>query len=98
MSEDVGDWAPLLNRDDLTRELSLEQYVKEQVEESESMDATSRQLLDEFVQSITLVAQAGDSWWEWVRGPENQVPKMQMGGLALVRNGSIVWATMTWIS
>jgi hypothetical protein len=40
-------------------------------------------------------AQDGDEWWEWIMGDE---PLMQMGGLALVRNGRVVWTDTGWIS
>src|ERR1700761_1105211 len=89
------DWTDLVGCEDLTREISLKQYVEHQLDECESMGADSREMLDEFVRSIEGLALPGDSWWEWVQGTERL---RQMGGLAIVRNRAIVWATVTWIS
>lgn len=41
------------------------------------------------------LARPGDEWWTWISGTE---PLMQMGGLALVRAGKIIWARQDWIS
>jgi len=61
--------------------------------------------LVELVEAQTIVAthkapllalvQPGDEWWQWVQGSE---PLMQTGGLALVRNGIVVWARLDWMS
>jgi hypothetical protein len=96
----MEDWSQLISSNDLKREISLDSYVEEQLSEmsgnnSPSVIADARQRLAEFVREAAKHAQPGDSWWEWVEGTERL---MQTGGLAVVRNGTIVWATMTWIS
>jgi hypothetical protein len=102
MDDESDDWTDLIRRDDLKRELPLDSYIEEQLNElvsynspSPSYIAETRQRLEAFVRKAEKHAQPGDSWWEWVQGT---VPQMQTGGLAVVRNGKIVWATMTWIS
>ncbi len=100
MDDERDDWTDLVSHEDLTREISLESYVEEQLRElyglnSQSNVDDSRQRLEAFVRNVAKYATPGDSWWEWVQGTE---PLMQMGGLAVVRKGTIVWATVTWIS
>jgi hypothetical protein len=98
--DDEEDWSDLIVHGDLKREVTLDSYVEEQLSElscgnQPEVIADSHQRLLAFVRDIQGRAQAGDTWWEWVKGTE---PLMQQGGLAVVRNGKIVWATMTWIS
>ena len=98
--DETEDWSELVSFSNLKREISLELYVEDQLSElrglnSQSTIDNSRERLDEFVRNVAQYAQPGDCWWEWVIGTE---PLRQMGGLAVVRNGTIVWATMTWIS
>ena len=91
----MEDWTELVSREDLKREVSPQAYADEQLSECKTVTDDVRQRLQEFVLELEQHAQAGDSWWEWIQGTE---PLMQMGGLAVIRNGTIVWATMTWIS
>ena len=93
----IGRLVHLITNTDLKREITLETSVRDQL--SELGDSThvsnARQKLDKFVRELVPLARPGDRWWEWVQGTE---PLMQQGGLALVRDGEIIWATMTWIS
>jgi hypothetical protein len=91
----MEDWTGLVSRDDLKRELSPQAYAEELLSEFETVTDDIRRRLQEFVLKVEEHAQPGDNWWEWLQGTE---PLMQRGGLAVVRNGTIVWATMTWIS
>src|SRR5690242_15632723 len=98
---DNEDWMNSIRIEELTREISLDAYADEQVAELAAANndpeeiAEARSRMEGFVQSIRHHAAAGDACWEWVSGTE---PLMQSGGLAVVRNGKIVWGTMTWIS
>jgi hypothetical protein len=98
--DDEEDWSDLITHADLKREITLDLYLDEQMSEfsadlPQSDRAEQRQRLEEIISERRERAWAGDSWWEWVLGTQ---PLSQMGGLALVRDGKIVWATMTWIS
>jgi hypothetical protein len=98
MKDENDDWSDIISPEDLKRELSLSSYVEEQLSELYELNppsaiAETRQRLETFVREIECHAQAGDSWWEW----EWTEPKITTGGLAVVRNCQIVWATMTWI-
>jgi hypothetical protein len=101
MEEVMEDWTKLIGQDDLKRAITLDHYINEQLRELSSHNnsparlADARQRLQSFVQKIEGYAEPDDVWWEWVQGTEQL---MQTGGLAVVRNGTIVWATMTWIS
>jgi hypothetical protein len=96
----MEDCTDLISHKDLKREVTLNSYVEDQLNElaglnSPSAIADSRLRLEAFVRKIEGKAEPGDSWWEWVQGTE---PLRQTGRLAVVRNGTIVWATRTWIS
>jgi hypothetical protein len=91
----MDDWTELVSRKDLKRELSPQAYAEEQLSEFTTDIDDVRRRLQEFVLKLEEHAQPGDSWWEWIQGTE---PLRQMGGLAVIRNGTIVWATMKWIS
>ena len=88
------DQSGMVNREDLTRRITLDEFF------SYSMEMVRRGLRGTVCgrpkqTELEERAQPGDEWWEWVMGTE---PLMQTGGLALVRDGSIVWACNTWIS
>ncbi len=95
----MEDWTDLVSLKNLTRELSLQDYVDEQICEAAIHDSPNiteiHQGLTIFVQQLKERTQPGDQWWEWIQGTE---PMRQMGGPAVVRDGTIAWATMTWIS
>jgi hypothetical protein len=98
--EDDEDYSALVRWEDLTHQFSLESYVDDQLRELYGDNlptrvAERRQSMETFLQKLRCRTKPGDSWWDWVQGSE---PLMQTGGVALVRNGAIVWATTTWIS
>jgi hypothetical protein len=56
-----------------------------------------RKLVRDEMQVLQSMAQAGDEWWLWT--DRLDVPEgMQCGGIALVRDGEVVWAKQTWLS
>jgi hypothetical protein len=86
--------------EDLKREITLDAYVRERIEELTGLNPpeaveNARQRLEQFVREIRGHAEPGDTWWEWTRGTEFL---MQQGGLAVVRDGKIIWSKMTWRS
>ena len=54
-----------------------------------------RPVVDEKKGSLEALMEPGDEWYEWVGGSQ---PLMQVGGLALVRKGLVIWARQEWIS
>jgi hypothetical protein len=87
-------WIDLVMREMLTRRVTLDEYFAERMELVRrgrvAQSAIGRDKAD-----LEARAQPSDEWWEWVMGTE---PLMQMGGLALVREGGVVWARNDWIS
>jgi len=88
------DWTDLVTHEMLARRVTLDDYF------APSMDLVRKGHVAEATinrnrAKLEALAQVGDEWWEWVMGTE---PLMQMGGLALVRAGRVVWARNTWIS
>ena len=88
------DWIDLVKHEMLTCRVTLDEYF------AESMELVRRGRLaqaavDRNRAELEARAQLGDEWWEWVMGT---VPLMQMGGLAIVRDGKLVWARNDWIS
>jgi hypothetical protein len=78
----------------LTRRITLDEHF------AEYLDLVQRGLVDQALidgerAQLAARAQPGDEWWEWLLGTE---PLRQMGGIALVRHGKVVWAKNTWIS
>jgi hypothetical protein len=88
------DWTDLVKRERLTRRVTLDEYFAEWLELVRRGRA-SQSDIDRNRAGLEGRAQPGDEWWAWVMGTE---PLMQMGGLALVRNGGVVWARNDWIS
>jgi hypothetical protein len=78
----------------LTRRVTLDEYVAER-EEWVCKGYTTRSAVDCDRARLEERTQPHDQWWEWVLGTE---PLMQMGGIALVRYGQVVWARNDWIS
>ena len=98
--DEVEDWSDIISREDLKREIDLDSYADDQVSElygnnPPEVISAARQRLQAFVRKIRKHARPGDTWQEWVQGTE---PSMQQGGLAVIRDEEIVWATMTRIS
>jgi hypothetical protein len=88
------DCTEIVGLKDLTQSTSLDDYFQRDLElvrkgHIKREDIAQRRAILEGIEA------SGGQWWEWVHG---NVPQMQSGGLALVREGRIVWATMTWIS
>ncbi len=88
------DWTGLVTPDMLTRRLTLDEYFAERSEWTRKR-YVAQSAVDRDQAQLEARARPGDEWWEWVLGTE---PLMQMGGLALVRCGRIVWARQDWIS
>jgi hypothetical protein len=88
------DWTDLVKREMLTRPLTLDEYFAEGMELIRR-GRIAQSAIDRDRAQLEARRQAGDEWWEWVMGTE---PLMQMGGLALVRDGEVVWARNDWIS
>ncbi len=91
---DDDDWTDLVTPEMLTRRVTLDEYFAESMEllikgrlEKSAIDRSRAQLEARM--------EPGDEWWEWLLGTE---PLRQMGGVALVRNGAIIWARHDWIS
>lgn len=88
--EDDDNYAEFLTLQDCTLKLTLDEYFREK--QTLGIEQSRIDCLRVMLESRAI---PGDQWWEWVRGTE---PMMQYGGIALVRNGAIVWARETWIS
>ena len=96
----MEDWSELVLPEDLRRQTTLEAYLANDLAQpgphtSPDTAAYIRRRSEEIKSELEELARPGDSWWEWIQGDE---PLMQSGGLALVRDGKIVWATQMWIS
>ena len=93
-SQEGDDWTDLVTNARLSRRVTLEEYFAGTLElVRKGLVAQSR--VDQDRAHLEARTQTGDEWWEWVLG---SAPLMQMGGLALVRAGTIVWARLDWIS
>jgi hypothetical protein len=88
------DWTDLVKREMLTRKVSLDEYFAETIELARR-GRVAQSVIDRNRAALDGRAQPGDEWWEWVMGTQ---PLMQIGGLALVRDGGVVWARNDWIS
>jgi len=91
---EMDDWTDLVKKEMLVKRITLDEYYLE------SMDLVQKGRIEKAAlekdrAELEARAQSGDEWWEWLVGTE---PLRQMGGLALVRNGSINWARNDWIS
>jgi hypothetical protein len=88
------DWTDLVAHEMLTRRITLDKYFAESLE-LVAKGRLDRSAVDGDRAQLEGRAQPGDEWWEWVIGTE---PLRQIGGVALVRGGAIVWARDDWIS
>ncbi len=79
----------------LNRRVMLDEYFGERLEWVRKGRIAQSAVEQDRVRLEARAQPGGDEWWEWVMGTE---PLMQMGGLALVRGGCIVWARNDWIS
>lgn len=94
MLGEEDDWADIVTPNMLLRRVTLDEYFAERAE-GVRKGYLSQAAVDRDRVQLEARAQAQDEWWEWVLGTE---PLMQMGGLAVVRCGSVVWARNDWIS
>ena len=88
------DWTDLVKREMLTRRVTLDEYFADSVE-FVRQGRMAQSVIDGDRAELEGRAHPGDEWWEWIMGTE---PLRQMGGLALVRDGGVVWARNDWIS
>ena len=91
---DNDDWADLVTREMRTRRLTLDEHYAPSMELVRKGHVAQSDL-DQGRAMLEVLAKPGDEWWEWIMGTE---PLMQVGGLALVRAGQIIWARNVWIS
>lgn len=88
----MDDWTDIVRTDWLSRRLTLDEYFAEQLGR-ETRPANSQ--LDMDRAALEARARFGDEWWERIAG---SLPLRQIGGIALVRDGQVVWARDDWIS
>jgi hypothetical protein len=88
------DWSDLVTPDMLRRHLTLDEYFAERCEWVRR-GHVPQSAVDRDRAQLEGRAQHGDEWWECLLGTQ---PLMQMGGLALIRSGHIVWVRQDWIS
>lgn len=93
MSREEEDWTDIVTPAMLRRRVTLDEYFAEKT--AEFGERLSQAAVDQDHAQLEARVQPHDEWWVWVLGT---VPLMQMGGLALVRCGKIVWARNDWIS
>jgi hypothetical protein len=94
MLREEDDWTDIVTTDMLKRRVTLDEYFAERTEWVRKGYIT-KAAVDQDRAYLEVRAQPQDEWWEWGLGTE---PLMQMGGLALVRCGNVVWARDDWIS
>ena len=83
MTTSIEEWTETVARDWLTEQVTLQSHFGRDGKEQP------------WIAPLEARWKIGDQWWEWVSGTE---PLMQMGGIALVRDGIIVYAGLTWMS
>jgi hypothetical protein len=100
----VEDWSEFVTPQWLVRRVVLDEYLADRylpvakrasAEHAISVAEATRVWVEAKKPPLEAIQQPGDEWWEWLQGSE---PLMQMGGLALVRSGAVVWASMDWMS
>lgn len=94
MPREEDDWSDIVTPDMLRRRVTFDEYFADSIEGVRKGYITQEAVDQDRVQ-LEARLQPDDEWWEWVLGTE---PLRQMGGLALVRRGNIVWARNDWIS
>lgn len=82
------DWTEFVHAGQLICKVELSEHFAE----SSELD---NHHVDDILAMLASHALPDDEWWKWIEGTE---PLRQMGGLALVRKGEIVWAWLEWIS
>lgn len=70
---------------------------KKKSREQRLADKLQRKENEVFQRKLEALAQPGDEWWAWMDGAD-EPEGMQLGGLALVRGGKIVWAEQIWMN
>lgn len=90
----MDDWKDIVKPDMLCRRITLDEYFVEHADWVRR-GLITQAAVDANRANLESLARPGDQWWTWVIGTQ---PLMQMGGLALVRNGNIEWARDDWIS
>jgi hypothetical protein len=78
----------------LKRRLTLDEYFADLVD-CVRRGKMPQKVVDRAREQLESLAQPADEWWEWVIGTEYL---RQIGGLALVRGGRVVYAHDDWIS
>lgn len=94
MLDEEDDWTDIVTPDMLRRRVTLDEYFAERTEWVRKGYIPQAAVDRDRVQ-LEARAKTQDEWWEWLLGTE---PLQQMGGLALVRCGNVVWARNDWIS
>jgi hypothetical protein len=87
------DWVDFVDSTMLQRRVTLDEYLYES--EVFRRGLVARHKVDADRANLAARTQPDDEWWVWIAGTE---PLMQQGGLALVRQGRIIWARQDWIS
>jgi len=88
------DWTDLVKPEMLTQRLTLDEYFAESLGRVQA-GQLARSAIDSDRAQLEARARPQDHWWTWLLGTE---PLRQIGGLALVRDGRIIWARSDWIS
>ena len=92
----MEDWTKVITPGMLTQRVDLDEHLTETLapllrRAGLPAHADKSEVLADKKRPYEALSRPGDEWWAWVAGTE---PQMQMGGLALVRGGAIVWASM----
>lgn len=94
MLHEEDDWTDIVTPGMLKRRVTLDEYFAEMTAELYE-GSISKTTVDLDRAQLEARAQPYDEWWEWVLGTELL---RQMGGLAQVRCGNVIWARNDWIS
>jgi len=88
------DWTDLGKPQMLTQRVTLDEYFAESMALVQA-GRLAASAIDRDRAQLEARARPQDQWWAWLLGTE---PLRQIGGLALVRDGNIIWARSDWIS
>jgi hypothetical protein len=89
------DYAECVQPEYLTKRITLDEHFADSIERVQR-GLLKREHIDSRRAALdAIAAEKGGEWWEWIQGNE---PQMQSGGIALVRDGQILWAALGWIS